>query len=192
MSLTGSLTNNNLSANIGSNRRRLNDLPFELSFESRSDDEKFARSQDTEAVLKFNEDVKNWAEQTTSKLRISIRAKVVKDLVLSGSIRPKVYYDKKYAKEANRIGFSFNREGIYIEKGASRGHGGYMGGSKWYNRKGELKNTLSSSLMKMGTGNRPVMPWFNPVIEQRLPQLADLIAEYSATLELNATNIYIK
>jgi hypothetical protein len=168
-----------------------NSLPFELSLDSISETDKFARRQDTEALRKFNDDVKAWAIHTTARLKANARMRVVRNLLLSDSIRPNLYYDKQYAKEVNRIGFSFVREGVYVEKGAGRGYGGYSGGSSWYNRKGQLKETSESSLMKMGTGRRRANPWFNPVIAQELPYLADIVGEYSATLQINATNIFI-
>jgi hypothetical protein len=177
----------------GSRKSKLskNNLPFEISLDSMSETEKFARAQDTEALQKFNDDVKAWAIHATARLKANARMRVVRNLLLSDSIRPNLYYDRQYGKEVNRIGFSFVREGVYIEKGASRGYGGYRGGSSWYNRRGQLKTTELDSLMKMGTGRRRANPWFNPVIAQELPYLADLVGEYSATLQINATNIFI-
>lgn len=148
------------------------------------------RRQDKARVIQFNQSVKNWAKQTSQKLKASVRSMIDRDLLLSDSVTPRVYYDRKYAREANRIGFSFVREGIYVHKGAGKGHGGTKG-SKWYNLKGERKETQLSSLMKMGTGNRQPKEWFNPIIEGELPQLADLVTDYSASLILDTTTIYI-
>lgn len=178
---------------LSSRRRRspsLNNLPFEISIESLSESDKFQRRQDLVRLNKFNEDVKKWANETTAKLRVSVKSLIDRDLLLSNSITPKVYYDNKYAKEANRIGFSFVREGVYTHKGAGKGQGGTKG-SNWYNLKGELKSTQLGSLMKMGTGNRQPKEWFNPIIENQLPQLADLVSDFSASLALDTTTIYI-
>lgn len=177
----------------GSRRSKFsrNSLPFELTLESTSETEKFERKQNKEALSQFNDDVKAWAMHATSRLKMNARMTVMRNLLLSDSIQPNLYYDNKYGKEVNRVGFSFAREGIYIEKGAGRGYGGYKGGSSWYNRKGEKQSTALSSLMKMGTGNRYSKPWFNPIIARELESLADIVVEYSATLQINATNIFI-
>jgi hypothetical protein len=165
-------------------------LPFELTLESLSETSKFERSRDTERVAQFNSDVQAWAIHTTSLLRSSVRMMVRRDIELSESIHPNIYYGNKYAKEANRVGFSFQREGIYIHKGAGRNQGGY-GGSKWTDKYGNLKTTNSKSYGKMGTGNRRPIEWFNPVIEKELPKLADIVAGYSADLQIDATRIFI-
>lgn len=177
----------------GSRRRRNRGggLPFELSLESTSEVEKFTRRQDKDRVKQFNEDVTAWSIHTTRRLKINVRTMIKRDLLLSDSIRPNLYYDHKYAKEVNRVGFSFVREGIYIHKGAGHGQGGFKGGSEWYNIHGAKKTTIRASLMKMGQGNRQPKEWFDPIIEQEIPQLADLIADYSATLQIDATNIFI-
>ncbi len=166
-------------------------LPFEISLESISEAEKFDRRQDTDRREQFNQDVRAWSILVTRKLRSSVRAMIKNDRILSNSIRPNLYYDHKYGKEVSRVGFSFVREGIYVHKGAGHGQGGFKGGSTWINARGETKSTLKTSLMKMGTGNRPPKEWFNPVIAGELSSLADLVSEYSATLQIDATNIYI-
>ena len=176
--------NNSRVKNKGSN------LPFEISLQSLSEVDKHQRRQNTERVKEFNDAVATWSKQVTQRLKISVKSMVTRDHVLSKSIRPNLYYDRKYAKEVNRVGFSFAREGIYIHRGAGRGQGG-IHGSKWYNLRGELKTTNLSSLMKMGTGNRTPKEWFNPVIEQELPKLADIVSEYSASLQIDSTSIYI-
>lgn len=179
---------------LGSRRKpkvNLNNLPFEISLESMSESDKFTRRQDKDRVEEFNNDVKAWSIHTTRRLKLNVRAMVKADRKLSDSISPNIYYDNKYgAKEANRIGFSFVREGIHLHKGAGRGQGGSKG-SKWYNRFGERKETLASSLNKMDTGNRKAIEWFDPIIDLELPQLADLVADYSATVFIDSSQIYI-
>lgn len=171
--------------------KKLTGLPFEISLESMSETEKHHRRQDKDRVEEFNKDVQAWTIHTTRRLKLNVRAMIQNDNILSDSINPNIYYDHKYAKEANRIGFSFAREGIYMHKGAGRGQGGITG-SKWYNKFGELKQTQLSSLLKMGTGNRQPQEWFDPIIEQELPQLADYVSDYSITLFMDASNIYIE
>lgn len=173
------------------NSRRLQNLPFELSIESISETDKFQRVQDKEGLREFNQKVEEWSEKSKQDLRVSIQSMVKRNIYLSDSLKANVYYDTKYAKEANRVGFSFAREGIYIHKGAGRGKGGVLGG-RWIDRYGTMKTRDPQSAGLQGTGNRKPILWFDPVIDKRIPQLADLVADYSATMQINATNIFIE
>lgn len=167
-------------------------LPFEISLKSISEIERYERAQDPERVKQFNDDVKGWAIDVTKKLRVNVRMLVREDRRLSASIEPNIYtYKKRKDGEAERIGFSFAREGVYIHKGAGRGQGGFRGGSKWTDRYGALKKTDPASFYKMATGNRTPILWFDPVISANLPALADIVAEYAATMQLDATRIFI-
>jgi len=179
-----------LSSSILGSRARYN-LPFEFSIESFSESDKYTRRQDLVRVIKFNEDVMAWAKNTKAKLKMNIKSLVSQDRSLSRSLGYRVYYDRKYAKEAQRIGFSFDREGVYLHKGARRGYGGTKG-SKWYTLKGEVRTTNPNSLFKMGTGNSPEIEWFNPIIEYEAPQLADLVSEYWVTLTVDKTKMLIR
>lgn len=170
--------------------RRPSSLPFELSLESISETDKFQRAQDKQALQEFNRNVEEWTDKSKQALRVSIQSMVKRNVYLSDSLKGNVYYDSKYAKEANRVGFSFAREGIYIHKGAGRGQGGAIGG-RWIDRFGRMKTRADSSAGLQGTGSRKPIPWFDPVIDRRLPQLADIVSEYSLTMQINATNIFI-
>lgn len=173
-------------------RHPMNNLPFEISIvDGVSEVEKFHRKQDKAKVKQFNDDVIAWSIYVTSLLKSNVRMLVKRDHILSDSIQPNIYYDRKYGQEVNRVGFSFAREGIYIHKGAGKGQGGYKGGSTWYNIHGQQKQTLTSSLMKQGTGNRQPIEWFDPVIERELSHLAEIVVNYSATLQLDTTAIFI-
>ena len=163
-------------------------LPFEISLKSISETDRYARAQDTERLEQFNRDVEEWTVDVTKKLRSSVRMLVREDKKLSQSIKPLLY---KKRKETDRIGFSFERSGVYIHKGAGRGQGGFRGGSKWTDKYGTLKRTNPDSFFKMGTGNRTPILWFDPVISANLPALADIVADYAATMQVDATRIFI-
>lgn len=68
---------------------------------------------------------------------------------LSNSIRDNVYFNRKGGKEAERVGFSFLREGIHIHKGAGRGQGGVIG-SNWIDRYGKKKTRAPETLVRWG------------------------------------------
>jgi len=168
-------------------RRSDGSLPFQIDLIN-SDDERAARMEDPERVKKFNADVRSWAKDATRSLKSNVSAVIDNDEELSKSIKAKV---STYKREVSKVGFAFVREGIYAHKGAGAGYGGFKGGSKWINAKGETKTTNPKSFMKMGTGNRKQRQWFDPVIEQKIPQLADMVADYDATMVLNQTSILI-
>ena len=163
-------------------------LPFEISLESVSRTAQYERRQDKARLKQFNDDIMGWSIDVTRQLRGNVRMLVKQDEELSGSIEPNIYNKNG---EAARIGFSFAREGVYIHKGAGRGQGGFRGGSKWTDKYGKLKKTNPESFFKMGTGNRRPIKWFDPVIEKNLPALADIVAEYAADMQIDATRIFI-
>lgn len=39
--------------------------------------------------------------------------------------------------------------------------------------------------------NRNPIPWFNPIIEQAIPELVEIVREYCGTLLVNTTRIFI-
>lgn len=175
-----------LTDNIRASRRSLNHIPYSVSIEELSDSAMEVRKEDKAGLRKFNQEVKQWSEQSKVALRRSVKSLIKQDVSLSDSIRAKVYYNNKYGKEANRVGFSFAREGIFIHKGARRGRGGYIG-SSWIDRHGTRKFRDPMSAGKQYGG----IEWFDPVIEKRIPQLADIVAEHSILLQLNAANLFI-
>lgn len=163
-------------------------LPFEISLESVSAVARYERQQNKEKLKQFNDDIDAWRIDVTRQLRGNVRMLVKQDELLSSSIDSNVY---KKNGEPVRLGFSFEREGIYIHKGAGRGQGGFRGGSKWIDRYGKLKKTNPHSFYKMGTGNRKPIRWFDPIIDKNLPALADVVAEYAADMQIDASRIYV-
>lgn len=166
-------------------------LPFTISMKSINKELIRERSLDKERVAKFNKDVKAWTRRTTSKLKASVRSLVQKDISLSDSLTPAYYhYENNKKSEITRIGFGVEREGIYIQKGAGRGHGGYVG-SQWTDLYGKLKKTNPKSKGLMDTGNRRSINWLNSVMEKEIEELADIVAEYSADIIVDATKFNI-
>lgn len=177
-----------LTKEIRSSRRTsgLSHLPYSLDIVSLSDVDNQIRKEDAPERYRFNARVKGWSEYSVLALRRSVKSLIRNDVLLSDSIRANLYYDNKHGKEVQRVGFSFAREGIFIHKGARRGRGGVIG-SSWINRHGVRKFRAPESAGKQSGG----IEWFDPVIEKRIPQLADIVAEYSADLQVNATNLFI-
>lgn len=84
---------------------------------------------------------------------------------------------KKYAGEASRIDFGMPYYMAFVHKGAGRGYGGVKSG-EFTIRGGGKRKTNPSSMGRMGTGKRKPKPFFNPVMEEMFPELAQIIATY--------------
>ncbi len=179
-----------LTNQIRNSRRSSEGLPFELSLDSFEGDQKALRVEDKAVTKEYNKDVTDWAKDQQSGLRRSVSQLISEDIGLSESIKERVYFNRRGGKEAQRVGFSFLREGIHIHKGAGRGQGGVIG-SSWIDRHGQKKTRAPESAGKMGSGNRQKKEWFDNVVDKRLPQLADIVGNYSATLQVNATKLYV-
>lgn len=175
---------------IRNSRRSIEGLPFDISIDSFASAQKAVRTEDIAVTKEYNADVSKWTRERRVDLRRSVSQKVKRNVSLSASIKGKVYHNRKGGSEAERIGFSFVREGIYIHKGAGRGQGGLIGGS-WIDAHGRKKTRDPRSAGKMGQGNRREIDWFDDAMDPKMAQLADIVSNYSATLQINATNLFI-
>ena len=72
------------------------------------------------------------------------------------------------------LSFSFEKHGIYVQKGVGRGY------------------PISGGFVLKSTNPRHPNDWFNKEIEESLPELADKLAEINADVALNATRILIR
>lgn len=82
---------------------------------------------------------------------------------------------KQYGGEINRIGFKFPYYMVFVHKGAGRGYGG-LASLKRFKDAGNSAAIWKQK--RMGSGRRKAKPFFNPVIEAELPQLADIITDH--------------
>ena len=170
-----------------------------ITFVSESDTEQFFRVKDTEALNKFNNDVQEWGIKVGMELKRAASAsfkhrdsKNVSDDFppLADSISLNLRFDKKFKLETRSVGFSLARHGVYLHQGAGRGYGG-LTGSKWTDKYGQKKTTNPASLGLQGTGSRTAVHWFNDVIRKNLPQLTEILANYSLDLLLNTDSIFL-
>ena len=165
-----------------------------IRLETISETERYEAAKDADRVTAFNKAVEQWAERVTSQLRATIASR---SLRIARELHANLYTDR-YGL-VNRVGFSFPRHGIYIHKGAYKGHGGFIG-SKWEQLKrvggkevstGIVRHTNPDSLGKQGTGARRPFQWFDPVIRNRIGELEAVVLDYFDTMVIDATNIYI-
>lgn len=163
--------------------------------ETISEIERFNLAQNADKLTAFNKEVERWQDSVTIQLKAAIGSR---SLRIARELEPKAYTDN-YGL-INRLGFSFPRHGVYIHKGAGRGQGGFTG-SKWSYLKringveintSIIRHTNPASLGKQDEGNRRAYRWFDPVIKNRLPELADICMRYFDTMLIDATKIYIE
>jgi len=143
---------------------------------------------DIALTSKYNKDVGQWTSQTR---------RVMKNEVLRMVLNIGPGYQKlkssvqNYRGEASKLGFTFPYYMVFVHKGAGRGYGGNKTGL-FTKKNGSKGATSKSSMGRMGTGRRIAKPWFNPVIEERFPALANLVAEYKGnSVVLNIQRILI-
>ena len=165
-----------------------------IRLETISEVERYEVAKDADRVTAFNKAVEQWAQRVTGQLRATIASR---SLRIARELHPNLYTDR-YGL-VNRVGFSFPRHGIYIHKGAYKGHGGFIG-SKWKQLKrvggrevstGIVRHTNPDSLGKQGTGARRPFPWFDSVIRNRIGELEAVVLDYFDTMVIDATNIYV-
>lgn len=139
-------------------------------------------------IAKQNEGVKAWSRATFQEIK-NRYMRFVKSPERSGDglDNLKANSGSRYG-EIDRVGFKFNRYLVFVHKGAGRGHGG-LKGSVWTDRFGKQKKTRSGSLGKMNTGTRREEPWLNPVLDERIPELADIVAGFKADAVVKAIQI---
>lgn len=151
-----------------------NEGPFDVYIED-GKTMRHMRSFDQEAMENFNAKVMDWGSQTRAALSSSISGAGIGGSELRRSIRNN--YKKEYG-EIYRIGFSFKREGVFIEKGVGRGY--------------VMRGGQVVKISKNPAGSRLPRPWFNRVIDANLPGLEQIVFEYAEKAIINTVRIYIR
>lgn len=136
-------------------------------------------------VKQYNREVKFWTKDAHRKMRNEVLR-----LVLNIGPGYENFYSatSQYSGEVNKIGFSFPYYMVFVHKGAGRGYGGngFLNGKRklinaFTKADGSKGTTNPSSVGKMGTGRRKPKPFFNPILEAKLPELGDIITDYKGT-----------
>ena len=89
------------------------------------------------------------------------------------------------------LSFVFERHGVFVHKGVGRGY--EMQGGMVI-RTAKVADPETRQMLSRNDRQRPREPfeWFNPIIEQTLPELADRLAEINADAVVNATRMMIR
>jgi hypothetical protein len=148
----------------------------------------FSNSLATFDVTEQNEVVKKWAPKVKRALKNSARifqgGKQTSFVMRKGRMEGKLSESitarlGKRMDVTELVSFSFERHGVFVHKGVGRGY--------------ELQGNAVIRTAKggMDTPRIPV-PWFNPVLDLKVPLLANSIAEVNANAALNAVKLHIK
>jgi hypothetical protein len=163
-----------------------NEGPFEIEIKGESTIAKYNRNKDVVHVQEFNAQIQAWGASVKASLIESIGVNIKEDKKLSKSLKNNYYSENKpnsgRLMEIDRIGFSFEREGVFVHMGVGRGyrHDGTIT-SKQHKMNADKQNKM---------GRKPVI-WFNPVIEQHISELSKIVETYADGLVLNYSQIYI-
>lgn len=87
--------------------------------------------------------------------------------------------------------FMFERHGVFVHKGVGRGYK-MQGGMVIRNAKVEDPDTRQMLSRNDRQRPRESYEWFNPIIRQSLPELANKLAEINADAVLNSTRMMIR
>lgn len=121
---------------------------------------------------KANSRIQTWAIEVESKIKARIVDLGIRHSANSPSARAAVNSLKTSFRKAsgliNRISYAIPRHMIFVHKGVGKG----------------------TPIEKVGQTNRIAKPWFNPVIDDTIEDLADIVAEETGDAIIN--NLFIK
>jgi hypothetical protein len=120
-------------------------------------------------IQQIHHNARNWADRTTPALQASVAGKGLVDTgALQRSIEARTYTNERIQEV--RVGFRFLRYGVFVAKGARRGHGGTKG-STWRTASGALRRTASTSRGKL----MQKQDWYNPIVRRELVKLKEQV-----------------
>ncbi|KAF0198404.1 MAG: hypothetical protein FD166_1457 [Bacteroidetes bacterium] len=100
--------------------------------------------------------------------------------------------------QVDGVGYQFERHGVFVHKGVGRGYvivgdvvvpGRRPGNEEKQYAKSQ--NREAKSIILAGPSRRKPAEWFNPVLDQHIPELADKVAQMNADATVNAMRMRI-
>lgn len=143
--------------------------------------QQWERQQDRKAVAAFNRRVRAWGAKVNDALQYSIAGHIAEDNTLSASLKTNYRHwgrTPQAGQEITSIGFSFEEAGLYVHLGVGRG----------YNREG---GTVVVTKQHNRDMIRKPKPWFDPVIENHIEALQQIVIDYCGDLFINTSHILI-
>lgn len=149
-------------------------------------------------IEEYNKRVTAWGSALGSKIRMAIRSLTTKgkgDLLKSLRLKTAKWYG-----EVDKLSYHFVRHGVFVHKGVGRGYimqggvvvRGYKPGKVLKAAMVTANRSVPSKILKPGEVNRKPAEWFNPVVNENIEGLADMIAEMDADRMVNTTKILIR
>lgn len=149
-------------------------------------------------IEEYNKRITRWGSDLGKKIRNSIQLLTKKgkgDLLRSLRLKTAKWYG-----EVDKLSYHFKRHGIFAHKGVGRGY--YRDGSRVVRgekpgkvlnaRTMDVNHKLRQVVLKSAKINRTPTEWFNPVVNENMEGLANLVTELNADRLVNATKILIK
>jgi hypothetical protein len=133
-------------------------------------------------ITLYNQEVKGWGDKIRSRLANSIKQLSQKgkgELMKSLTMKTRRYYGA-----IDRITYNFERHGVFFHKGTGRGYK-MTGGNVMRVATGNNKTLTDSSI------KRKPAEWFNPIINNNIDDLANIVAIHMADAAVNATRLKI-
>lgn len=133
-----------------------------------------------------------WQSKVRTKLRSSARwfsDGKTKSFVTRGRQREGKLANSIKSKTRKEFGliesvtFSFERHGVFVHKGVGRGYAVRGGGF--------VTRTAKKREPGQKERDRVAVEWFNPILDQNLPELADKIAKVNADAVINPSRMKI-
>ena len=145
-----------------------------------SNTEEFTPEGQNEAVLKWTSMVQKYLRGAATLFTNGKEGTVIKpgrtEKKLDASI---VGTTKRQFGIIDRVTYTFERHGVFVHKGVGKG----------YQMQGGTVRRIARSKSR---AVRQPAEWFNPVLDQSLPELADKLAGINADAVLKATGMMIK
>lgn len=116
------------------------------------------------AAESLNGKIQSWSKKTASELSSTENKLNIKHS--PGSNWQRLSYGRA-AGIISRISFKMPRHAIFVHKGVGKG----------------------TPISMVGQTNRKAKPWFNPVIDNRIDELADTVADEQADIIVKGINI---
>lgn len=143
---------------------------------------------------KFNSEVKDWSVKVRQDLLNELNQLGIKQT--GNLLRTLNASTKEYFGQTSKVQFRFPRYGVFVEKGVGRGYkiNGVGAGLNKINGQHEraFSNKVSSRKLILTRKGRVPKPWFNPVIDQRIDQLSEIVSNNYEDLVINAVRLRIK
>ncbi len=142
----------------------------------------------------FNKRIEEWVGSTRTRLKQQISTLSMKGKgALLRSLQGKTHQD--YG-EIDRISYTFLRHGVFFHKGVGRGYpmmgGRVVRGFKFDSRLARKRSGKPAYIILDREIKRHPKEWFNPVLDQEVPRLADLVAELKADMAVDSLKIKIR